>query len=136
MSLLSSSSLSGARGAMTPFVAGLASLLLLATLSGCSSIGNALGINKRPPDEFSVVGRAPLVVPPDFNLMPPQEGKPGELKKNEVDPRKLAYQALFPARATQPAAQMPAAPQGEVSGAPLSVPAADSSKDVNGPAPR
>lgn len=136
MSLLSSKSAAGTRGARVPFVAGLVSLALLTSLSGCSSVSSALGISKRPPDEFSVVGRAPLVVPPDFNLMPPQEGKPGELKKNEVDPRKLAYQALFPARGAQPAAQMPAVPQGQVSGAPLSMPADDSAKDANGASPK
>ena len=30
-----------------------------------------LGYNKNPPDEFNVVRRAPLILPPEFNLRPP-----------------------------------------------------------------
>ena len=51
-------------------------LLGLATLSGCGGIGRALGIERVAPDEFRVVTTAPLEVPPDFNLRPPQPGSP------------------------------------------------------------
>jgi DUF3035 family protein len=46
-------------------------------LGGCArgTVQNALGIGKRTPDEFSVVQRAPLVIPPDFELRPPRPGE-------------------------------------------------------------
>jgi hypothetical protein len=53
-------------------------LAILPLLSACApgSVQNALGIGKRAPDEFAVVSRAPLVVPPDFDLRPPRPGEP------------------------------------------------------------
>lgn len=46
--------------------------LLVMGLSGCSDTRKALGIDKAPPDEFTVVSGAPLTMPPDFNLRPPR----------------------------------------------------------------
>jgi hypothetical protein len=43
-------------------------------VSGCEDTRRALGIDKSVPDEFAVVSRAPLVMPPDFNLRPPAPG--------------------------------------------------------------
>lgn len=51
----------------------LAALAALA-LSGCEDTKRALGINKSIPDEFAVIRRAPLVMPPDYNLRPPAPG--------------------------------------------------------------
>jgi hypothetical protein len=53
-------------------------LAILPLLPACApgSVQNALGIGKRAPDEFAVVSRAPLVVPPDFDLRPPRPGEP------------------------------------------------------------
>lgn len=47
-------------------------------LAGCSqgSVQNVLGLGKRSPDEFAVVKRAPLIIPPDFDLRPPDPGAP------------------------------------------------------------
>ncbi len=42
-------------------------------LTGCSS-GGILGRDR--PDEFAVQRQAPLVVPPDFSLVPPSPGAP------------------------------------------------------------
>ena len=53
--------------------AGLAAAACLA-LSGCSDARRALGYDKAPPDEFQVVSRAPLAMPPDFSLRPPSPG--------------------------------------------------------------
>jgi hypothetical protein len=63
-------------GAARPMIA-LVGVGLLA-LAGCArgTLQNALGMGKRSPDEFSVVQRAPLVIPPDFNLRPPEPGAP------------------------------------------------------------
>jgi hypothetical protein len=50
-------------------------LMVAATgLSGCGDFRNALGYDKKPPDEFAVVSRAPLSVPPNFQLRPPEPG--------------------------------------------------------------
>lgn len=44
-------------------------------LAGCADkVKKTLGMERTAPDEFSVVERAPLTLPPDFNLMPPQDG--------------------------------------------------------------
>ena len=52
----------------------LAAQMLLAACAG-GSVQRALGISKRSPDEFAVVSRAPLIVPPDFELRPPRPGE-------------------------------------------------------------
>lgn len=44
-------------------------------LAGCTSTKKALGMDKVVPDEFRVVSKAPLVVPPDYALRP-QELQP------------------------------------------------------------
>lgn len=61
-------------------------------LIGCQSIREAAGVTKSPPDEFAVVTKAPLVIPPDFNLKPP---KPGAAPTNQSSPTDLAQVALF-----------------------------------------
>jgi hypothetical protein len=40
-------------------------------LSGCSNVKDTLGLNREGPDEYRVVARPPLSVPPDFELRPP-----------------------------------------------------------------
>ena len=61
-------------------------------LVGCETIRQAAGITKEPPDEFAVVTKAPLVIPPDYNLKPP---KPGAAPTNQVSPTASAQQALY-----------------------------------------
>ncbi len=47
-------------------------IALASALGACGDDFNqAFGYGKSPPDEFSVVTRPPLVIPPDFNLHPP-----------------------------------------------------------------
>ena len=72
--------------------AALALCLCTATLSGCDSIRNAAGLTKKSPDEFAVTTKAPLVIPPDFNLRPPTPGAP---PSNTRDPSTTAEMALF-----------------------------------------
>src|ERR1700733_15476722 len=62
------------------------------SLIGCESLREAAGITKEPPDEFAVVTKSPLVIPPDFNLTPP---KPGAAPTNQVSPTVAAQAALF-----------------------------------------
>lgn len=69
-----------------------AGLLLLGVLGGCSQAQQALGFGKDPPDEFQVVSRAPLSMPPDYRLRPPQPGAP---RPQESSPRELAQSSVF-----------------------------------------
>ena len=41
---------------------------------GCTQTTKALGITKNAPNEFNILTKAPLVVPPEYNLRPPQIG--------------------------------------------------------------
>lgn len=59
-----------------------ASIAAALLLSGCESIRQATGAEKTPPDEFTVLTKSPLVIPPDFNLRPPQ---PGIASRNDPD---------------------------------------------------
>ena len=61
-------------------------------LSSCSSTRNALGMTKVTPDEFRVVSKAPLVVPPDYALRPPA---PGEPRPQELRPESKARETLL-----------------------------------------
>ncbi|MDB5695102.1 MAG: hypothetical protein JWN21_645 [Sphingomonas bacterium] len=66
------------------FVAGVACVALLA---GCG--GRRLGSG---PDEFAVARQAPLVIPPDYALVPPQ---PGAARPQDNNPSQQALDALF-----------------------------------------
>jgi hypothetical protein len=61
---------------------------LAATLAGC---GGRKGLGGGP-NEFEVAREAPLVIPPDFSLKPPQ---PGAARPQDTDPGTLALQAMF-----------------------------------------
>ncbi len=77
---------------------------LALSLIGCESIREAAGVTKEPPDEFAVVTKAPLVIPPDFNLRPP---KPGAVPTNQTSPTDAAQAALFGDDPAQVAAAIP-----------------------------
>ena len=66
--------------------------LCATVLSGCEGIRRAAGLQKKSPDEFAVTTKAPLVIPPDFNLRPPTPGAP---PSNARDPSTNAELALF-----------------------------------------
>jgi len=66
--------------------------LLLPALSACDTLRRDAGLVKQPPDEFAVVTKAPLIIPPDFNLRPPAPGAP---PLNQQPPTTAAATALF-----------------------------------------
>jgi hypothetical protein len=80
--------------------AGLAALG--ASLAGCQSAATALGMTKVVPDEFRVVTKAPLTVPPDYSLRPPA---PGEPRPQELQPESAARTALLGQRAAEQRSQ-------------------------------
>jgi hypothetical protein len=61
-------------------------------LSACSGTKNTLGLTKSVPDEFVVVKRAPLSIPPDYTLRPPQ---PGAARSQEATAAQDAQTAVF-----------------------------------------
>lgn len=66
----------------------------LALLSGCAS--NPLARSR--PDEFAVARQAPLVIPPDYALVPPQ---PGAARPQDSVGQQQTLDAIFgPARRT------------------------------------
>lgn len=67
-----------------------------ASISGCSTIQRNLA--PVTPDEFRVVARAPLVVPPDYGLRPPS---PGEPRPQELQPEGAARTAILGANAAR-----------------------------------
>lgn len=62
------------------------------SLGGCTSLKRALGMEKVVPDEFAVVSRAPLALPPDYSLRPP---RPGAAPTQETSPTDQAKQTIF-----------------------------------------
>ncbi len=93
---------------------GLATALVLAfALAACDSLKEQAGLTKQVPDEFTVITKAPLVMPPDFSLRPP---RPGAKPPQEVAPRDQARAALW-ANSTGTAGQAQAAGQKPATGA-------------------
>lgn len=91
--------------------AAIAIVLVLPLLAGCGNVRATLGLDRKPPDEFSVVTRAPLTLPPDAQLRPPREG---ERDTSENSPIERARKAVFGLNEQQ-AEVNPAASQGEQS---------------------
>ncbi len=72
-------------------VTALTLVALTAALSACGGGGNGL-FNRDRPDEFAVQRQAPLVIPPDFALTPPQPGAPRPTGSNA---QQQTLEALF-----------------------------------------
>jgi hypothetical protein len=71
-------------------------------VSACSDFKRVVGIERTPPDEFAVESRAPLTIPPDFNLRPPQ---PGASRPQEVSSTDRARKAIDTAGPGEPGHQ-------------------------------
>lgn len=52
---------------------GVVLLLAAVSLAACSSVKRELGVGRNSPDEFTVIKRAPLTLPPDYSLRPPSD---------------------------------------------------------------
>ncbi|MEM6491078.1 MAG: DUF3035 domain-containing protein [Pseudomonadota bacterium] len=61
-------------------------------VSGCGDLAEELGLGKQSPDEFQVVRRAPLSVPPNMALRPP---RPGEVAENRLTSESQVREVLF-----------------------------------------
>jgi len=70
-------------------------LLALLAFAGCSGdeLTRTFGLTRDAPDEFQVTTRAPLSMPPDFQLRPP---RPGTTRPQELTQREQAEAVLAP----------------------------------------
>jgi hypothetical protein len=73
---------------------------MLLILAGCAEARRAVGLEKTPPDEFAIISRAPLSMPPDYALRPPQPGAP---RPQDLTARQQARQTVFRAGGEQQA---------------------------------
>ena len=82
---------------------------LALALGACENVKDQLGLNKSSPDEFSVLTRAPLTLPPDYRLRPPE---PGVVRPQKVSVQEQVKAALYNA-SPEGAGSGPAATVGE-----------------------
>ena len=61
-------------------------------LISCNTIRESAGVNRKNIDEYAVIENPPLVIPPDFNLMPPDQI---EAKNIDNIEKELAKEILF-----------------------------------------
>jgi DUF3035 family protein len=76
----------------------------LSLLCGCTDFKQMIGLDQPMPDEFAVESRAPLTVPPDFDLRPPEPGAP---RPQEKTAQQQAEQAMEQAGPGEPGKQAP-----------------------------
>ncbi|GAB5387482.1 MAG: hypothetical protein Alpg2KO_04500 [Alphaproteobacteria bacterium] len=76
----------------TPLVLSAIALSLPVLMTGCTEARQSLGMERVAPDEFAVVRRAPLTVPPEFGLVPP---RPGAARPQEGTTRQQGAVAVF-----------------------------------------
>ncbi|MBU3077289.1 DUF3035 domain-containing protein [Sphingomonas quercus] len=62
------------------------------TLASCGGHKGGVFAGRAGPDELAVSRQQPLVIPPDFNLVPPRPGAP---RPQEADSSTQALQAMF-----------------------------------------
>ena len=61
-------------------------------LSSCNAVRDSAGVNRKQIDEYSVIENPPLVVPPNFNLLPPDQMNSKDIIDADSD---LAKEILF-----------------------------------------
>ena len=61
-------------------------------LISCSKVQESAGVTRKSLDEFKVIESPPLVIPPDFNLLPPEQLEEKNIKELESE---LAEEILF-----------------------------------------
>ena len=61
-------------------------------LVSCSSVRESAGVNRKSIDEYQVIENPPLVIPPDFKLLPPEQLASKNIEDIE---KELAKEILF-----------------------------------------
>lgn len=72
-------------------------VLAVGVLAGCGDTRKMLGLDKQTPDEFRIINRAPLSLPPDYALRPPD---PGAVRPQETTIGQRAIAAVTGTAAT------------------------------------
>jgi len=67
-------------------------IIVTVGLGGCENAKETIGLAKQAPDEFAVVTRAPLNIPPKFDLRPPE---PGAKRPQKMTPTLKAQTILL-----------------------------------------
>ncbi len=65
------------------------------SISGCSKVHKELGFGRNSPDEFTVVKRAPLSLPPEYDLLPPDPDRQTKATSNGRDLTEQAQSIVF-----------------------------------------
>ena len=61
-------------------------------LSSCNAVRDSAGVNRKQIDEYWVIENPPLVIPPNFNLLPPDQMNSKDIIDADSD---LAKEILF-----------------------------------------
>ncbi len=67
-------------------------IILNLFLTSCSTVRESAGVNRKVIDEYSVIENPPLVIPPNFNLLPPEQIKSKDIEDADSE---LAKEILF-----------------------------------------
>ena len=71
-------------------------ILIITTLtmliSSCTKLRESAGVTRKSLDEFAIIENPPLIIPPDFNLLPPDQLEEKNLDNEESE---LAKEILF-----------------------------------------
>src|ERR1044071_5324070 len=89
--------------------------LSLILLSSCTDFRRALGMDRVGPDEFAVESRAPLTIPPDFDLRPPSPGAPRPQEATAADRARTVIDTAGPGEPGKQASSALRPPPGGVS---------------------
>ena len=67
-------------------------IISLFFLTSCNSVRESAGVNRKVIDEYAVIENPPLVIPPNFNLLPPEQIKSKDIEDTDTE---LAKEILF-----------------------------------------
>ena len=70
------------------------SIVIVSTLflASCNSVRESAGVNRKVIDEYTVIENPPLVIPPNFDLLPPEQMESKDLEDANSE---LAKEILF-----------------------------------------
>ncbi len=67
-------------------------LLFIFIIYGCNTVRESAGVNRKNIDESTFIENPPLIIPPDFNILPPDQLEAKDIEGIEKD---LAQEILF-----------------------------------------
>lgn len=95
---------------MKNFILISAAVCAVLSMASCEKTKEQFDFSKKAPDEFAVVRRAPLEMPPDYTIKAPQPGAP---RPQEQSPTDMARAAVLGEDAQKSIAQENGVSQGE-----------------------